>query len=85
MKHAEVIVRWQEGLHARPASLLVRIANKFGSTINLIYDGKVADARSIMSIMLLCATMGALLEVEAQGEDEDQALEAIERVFSRDV
>lgn len=82
MKKTEIVVPWEAGLHARQAGLVVRTACKFASAINLRCGGKVTNARSIISILLLCATMGTVVEIEAQGEDEEQALEAIERSFS---
>jgi phosphocarrier protein HPr len=83
MKKKEITVPWDEGLHTRPASLLVRTASKFGSSIELRHKGKIANARSIISIILLCATMGATIEVEAVGEDEEMAIQAVEQVFSK--
>jgi phosphocarrier protein HPr len=82
MKRAEIIVPWNHGLHARQASLLVRTACKFASTIQLKHRGQIANARSIMSLLLLCATMGSTLQVEVQGDDEDKAIAAVERLFS---
>ena len=41
----------------------------------------MADARSILSVILLCAALGTVIEVEAQGEDEDLAIQAVESAF----
>ena len=81
MRRSEVIVPWSGGLHARQAGLLVRTACKYGSSIKLQFQGKAASARSIISLLLLCATVGSTLEIEAQGEDEEVAIEAIKKVF----
>ncbi len=71
-------------MHVRPAAKLVHLANSHKSSIRLKVNGKIADARSIISIMLLCATFGALLEVEVNGEDEFLAASAIEQFFEAD-
>ena len=82
MKHTSVVVAWHEGLHFRPASRLVEVAKGFRSTIWLRCNGKVADLRSILSVVALCASMGTAIRVEAAGDDEQDAAAAIERVFS---
>ncbi len=82
MKRSKVVVSWREGLHLRPAATLVRLGRQFRSTIFLKCRGKVADLRSILSIISLCATMGTTLEIEASGDDEQDATRAVEQVFS---
>ena len=84
MKRSRVVVPWAEGLHLRPAARLVRVAKRFHSSIVLTLGGRIADLRSILSVIALCATMGAALELEATGEDEQNAIEAVEQVFSSD-
>ena len=81
MKRATVAVPWREGLHLRPAARLVRVAQKFRSSISLTFHDRVADARSILSVLALCATMGVALGVEVAGEDEQLALAAVEQEF----
>lgn len=82
MKSSRVFVPWKAGLHLRPAAQLVRLAQSFRSTIFLKCGDKLADARSIMSILLLAASMGAAVDVEASGEDEATAATAIAQIFS---
>jgi phosphocarrier protein HPr len=82
VKQSKVIVAWKEGLHARPCAKLARTAQKFGSTIKLEYNGQVANVRSFLSILLLCATMGSTLSIEVQGEDEEKAIHAVEQIFT---
>ena len=84
MKRAKVSIPWEEGLHLRPATKLVKSALSFQSTISLKSNGRTADARSILAVLLLCATLGSVLELEASGADEDQALAAITSVFESD-
>ncbi len=82
MKISKVIVPWREGLHLRHAVKLVQLGKFFKSTISLKCGSKIADFRSIMSIITLCATMGTALEVEVRGADEVEATRAVEQAFA---
>lgn len=82
MKRSRVVVPWHGGLHLRPAAKLVQIAQEFRSSVLLKCGQRVADLRSILSMVALCATMGTALDVEAAGEDEDDAIQAVQQVFS---
>jgi phosphotransferase system HPr (HPr) family protein len=81
MKQRDVVIGHRLGLHARAAARLVQLSAKFRSNIILFRsDGRnpvQADARSILSILLLSAGYGATVSVRADGEDEDQAVESI--------
>jgi phosphotransferase system HPr (HPr) family protein len=81
MKRLQVIVPWPEGLHLRPAGTLVRLAQASKSTILVKAGEKVANARSVLAILVLCATVGMALDLEIHGEDEDVVLCSIKRVF----
>jgi phosphoenolpyruvate-protein phosphotransferase (PTS system enzyme I) len=74
------------GLHARAAANLVRVASQFQSSLTLQrLDGNAeADAKSILSILTLAASRGTDLKVVAHGDDEQEALDAIVGLFSRD-
>ena len=74
------------GLHARAAANLVRVAGRFQSSLTLHrLDGDVeADAKSILSILTLAASRGTELRVVAHGVDEQEALDAVVGLFSRD-
>lgn len=82
MKCSRVVVPWHGGLHLRPAAKLVQVARQFKSTVYLKCGGKIADLRSILSVIALCASMGTGLDIEAIGDDEQDAAQAIEQVFS---
>lgn len=79
MVERHVVITNRLGLHARAAALLVRIANTFQSAIRLErVDGTAtADAKSILSVLMLAASRGTELLVTADGADEDQALTAL--------
>jgi len=81
VKRAHVVVPWKPGLHLRPAARLVRLAQSFRSSIRLRCGPRVANLRSILSVVTLCAGTGTALEVEAAGEDEQEALAAIRQAF----
>jgi phosphocarrier protein HPr len=71
------------GLHARAAALLVQTVNKFSAQVTFQKDGQTADGRSIMGVLTLAAPQGSKIQVEAAGEDAEQALRAIERLIDR--
>jgi phosphocarrier protein len=83
MKEREVVIGHRLGLHARAAAKLVQLSDKFESAIVLFRcdsespNPVEADARSILSILLLSAGYGAKVGVRASGADEDQAVESI--------
>ena len=84
MKKANVVVCWQPGLHLRHASRLARLASGFQSRICLHLGESVADASSILSILILCASMNTVLQIETSGSDEQEALLAVEAFFQSD-
>ena len=69
------------GLHARPAAMLVQSASKFKSEIKMQKEDLEANAKSILSVMMLAAEMGSFVIIKAEGEDEQQAAEAIAQLF----
>ena len=77
----EVRLNNELGLHARPASILVQKAEEFSSTIKLIKDDKVANAKSILGILWLKVRDGDKILLEIEGRDEKEALQAIKELF----
>ena len=67
----------EAGIHARPATLLVQAASKFGSDVNLEYNGKSVNLKSIMGVMSLGVGQNADVTITAEGDDEKDALDAI--------
>lgn len=65
------------GLHARPASIFIQEAVKFVSDIFVEKDEKVYNAKSIMSILSMGASKGDTITLRAEGEDAEQAIEAL--------
>ncbi len=70
-----------EGIHMRPADMLVRLASQFSSDVEVMKDGQTADAKSIMSILMLAADVGSQLEIGASGGDAEAAIEAMAQLI----
>jgi phosphocarrier protein HPr len=67
----------KNGLHARPAAEIVKVAAKFQSDIVLVKDGMEVNGKSIMGVMMLAAECGATLVLRADGADADAAVDAL--------
>lgn len=78
---AEVCVRNELGLHARPAAKLAQAAQKFESEITLVANEQEVDAKSILDILTLAAPQGCGLTLRASGHDAAEALESITELF----
>ena len=77
MLRREITIVNRLGLHARAASLFVTCATTFASTIRVGQDGALVDGKSIMGVMLLAAGQGTVLQLEVEGSDEQEALNAL--------
>ncbi len=77
MEKREFHIIAETGIHARPATLLVQAASKFNSDINLEYNGKSVNLKSIMGVMSLGVGQGADVIITADGDDAKEAIEAI--------
>ena len=82
MKLTTVIVPWKEGMLLCRAGNFARLASQFRSNILCRVDGKAAEANSIISLLILCAGLGATLEIEASGPDEREAIRAVDSFFA---
>ena len=70
------------GLHARAAAKFVICAAAFSSSIQAGRDGKLVDGKSIMSVMMLAAGKGTVLDLQIEGRDEQAALEALQTLIN---
>ena len=77
----KVIVQNEVGLHARPAKNLVSELNKYISDVYIEKDGYRINAKSIIGVLTLAAVKGTELMVIAEGEDAEQVLEIVQRMF----
>ena len=71
------------GIHARPAAMFVKTANRFSCDIFVEKDGEKVNGNSIMGLMMLAAGPGSKLTVSAQGQDASQALAELEILIKR--
>ena len=79
----ELVVSNKLGLHARPAALFVRTANRFGCHIFVEKDGERVNGKSIMGLMMLAAGPGSKVLLTAEGEDAAKALLELEALMKR--
>ena len=77
----EVIVKSETGIHARPATLLVKKASQFKSEVNIEYNGKKANVKSLIGVLSLGVAKGAVLKVITSGVDEALALEEVSKLI----
>lgn len=74
----------ESGIHARPATMLVQAAGKFNSDINLEYNGRAVNLKSIMGVMSLGIPQGSEIKITAEGDDADAALQALEDTIKKE-
>jgi len=74
-------VKNRAGIHARPASLIAQLANKFQSEISLEKDSIVVNAKSIMGVITMAAGYNTTITLKVEGSDEQDAANAIEKLF----
>jgi len=79
-----ITVSLSSGLQARPAAQFVQEANRFGSDIFLEKEGKRVNAKSIMGLMSVAVGPGEDITLQAKGNDEEDALEALEAFVTKE-
>ena len=67
----------KRGLHARASAKFVKLAGTFDAEVRVSKDGQTVDARSIMGLMMLAAGPGCCIDIEAEGPDAGQAVDAL--------
>lgn len=72
----------KQGIHARPAAEIVKTASRFGSDITIIRDDLEVNGKSIMGVMMLAAECGSMIDIKAEGNDAEAALDALEAVIA---
>lgn len=81
MIERDITVRNRAGLHTRPASMVVQTASKFDSDIFLRRDDYEINGKSVIGVMTLAAEQGASLTLVVDGDDEEEAIEALSELF----
>ena len=82
MAERKLILINELGLHARAAAKLVHVASSFTCTVTVAHGGREVDAKSILGLLLLAAPVESEILVRCDGEDEQQALDAIDELIS---
>jgi len=77
MQTREVKLRNRLGLHARACAKIVKLASRFRCRVSLVFDGRRANARNILAVMMLAASMGTTIRLETAGPDEAAAMTAM--------
>ncbi len=77
----EVVIQNRNGLHARPAAMLVKVSSRFRSEIWVEKDSERVNGKSIMGLMMLAAGKGSKLNIIAEGSDAERALEEIQQLI----
>ncbi|WP_414044549.1 phosphocarrier protein HPr [Macrococcus equi] len=84
MEQQSYVIIDETGIHARPATMLVQTASKFESDIQLEYNAKKVNLKSIMGVMSLGVGKDAEITVYAEGSDEKEAIAAISEVLVKE-
>lgn len=81
MVEREVVIKNRAGIHARPAALIVQTANRYNSQISFENGTDRVNGKSVMGIITLGAGYNTKLKIIAEGEDEEEAAEALATLF----
>ena len=73
----EVAISNKRGLHARASAKVVKLATDFDAEVRVSRDGQTVDARSIMGLMMLAAAIGCSIDIDAEGAQAEQAVDAL--------
>lgn len=85
MKSFAYTIRDKEGVHARPAGIVVAEAKKYTSNITISSKGRTADLKRIFAVMGLCIKCGEEVTINVEGADEDAASEALKTVLAQNL
>lgn len=80
MLEKEVTIINKLGLHVRAATKLVQLASEFDLNINIHCNGQVADAKSIMEVLMLAAIVGSNITIQADGDSSEEETEALDKI-----
>lgn len=84
MKKTTFIIKFEEGLHARPAMEFCQTAMKYHSNVQVIKNGDVYEAKSMLSVLCMGASKGDAIEIVVEGEDETEAMQAIAELLENE-
>jgi phosphocarrier protein len=82
MQEREMTIMNRLGLHARAAVKLVSLSSRYASSVVLVANGRRANARHLIAVLMLSASMGSVVSVRISGPDEAEAMTAVTRLIS---
>ncbi len=82
MLSENIVIINKLGLHARAAAKFVSTSTRFESKVKVSKDGRTVDGKSIMSVMMLAASCGTTININTEGPDENEALQAIKDLIN---
>ncbi len=82
MLKQEIVIINKLGLHARASAKITQLATQYKCHVNLIRNTRKVNAKSIMGVMMLAASKGSKIEIEADGEDEQAAMDALSALIN---
>ncbi len=82
MQQRDIEIVNKLGLHARPSAQLTQLASSFKSSVFMSRNGRRINAKSIMGVMMLAAAKGTTVSLEADGDDEMEAIDALASLIS---
>lgn len=85
MKSFTYVIKDKEGIHARPAGIVVAEAKKYTSNVSITNKGKKADLKRIFGVMGLCVKSNEEVLIEVDGADEDLAIKKLQEVFEKNL
>ncbi len=80
-KYGQFTIKNELGLHARAAAAFVKVANRYRSDITVSKDNVRVNGKSIMGVLMLAACKGSNINIEANGDDSEEAIEALGRLI----
>ncbi|HOJ64610.1 MAG TPA: HPr family phosphocarrier protein [Spirochaetota bacterium] len=84
MKKGKATVKNERGIHARPSGEIAKEALKYKSKISINFQGKTANAKDVIQLIILEMLKGAVVEIVAEGEDEEAAFNAIKELIEKE-
>jgi phosphocarrier protein len=82
MQEREMTIMNRLGLHARAAAKLVTLSSRYASNVMLVANGRRANARHFIAVLMLSAAMGSAVRIQVNGSDESEAMRAVARLIS---
>ena len=82
MQEREMTIMNRLGLHARAAVKLVSLSSRYASSVVLVANGRRANARHLIAVLMLSASMGSVVSIRVSGPDEADAMTAVTRLIS---